>query len=90
MSKRKNKYWDAIIVGVAATIMAVTFPQSYYMKYIVNISNDIPAANAKSKAFYIVLHFISKHIGKTGLQLIFGVIALICFYIAYKLYKKYK
>ncbi|MCG8411836.1 MAG: hypothetical protein MI739_11205 [Bacteroidales bacterium] len=90
MNKRENKYWDSIIGGAAALILSLTFTQNFYDKYIVNISNDIPAANAKSKAFYIILHFISKHIGKIGIQIIFGIIALIFFYIAYLSYKKQK
>lgn len=87
---RKKNHWNALIVGFAGLILALTFPNSFYEKYIVNINNEIPAANAKSKAFYIVLHFLSKHFGKIGIQIILGVIALIAFYIAYSVYKKTK
>ena len=87
MSKR-NKHWDAIIIGVSALVLAVAFPQSYYEKYIVNLSLDTPTVDAKGKGFYIILHFLAEHIGKLGLQIIFGVIALICFYVAYRLYTK--
>ena len=90
MSTSKNKYWNSIIIGLAGMVLAVSLPESYYIKYIVNLSSDTPTVDANGKFFYIILRFLSEYIGKLGLQIIFGLIALICFYIAYGQYKHQK
>lgn len=83
----KFDYKDSLIGGTATLIFALTFSKNYYDKYIKNLTPETPVANANDRAFTILLHFLGEWVGKIGIQIVLGIVALLFFYLAYRLYK---
>jgi len=62
----------------------------FYQNHIVNFDNDAPVATSKSLITYYLLHLISNDFGKIGVQIFFGSLSIIGFYLSYIRFKKIK
>jgi len=87
---KKSRYQRMLVLGFCSTILALTLTDKYYNAHIEPLTNDLPVANTKGAIMHWFLHFISVYVGKVGVQVFFGVVAVIAFYFAYMRYKKAK